>query len=598
MSDSYMKDRARLHLMHKFSWLTLCLLVAGTAALSAAWGEGHLPNVLALWWAEFAVWMGSPKLPAIMAGVRFESWMILSSIANEPNHPFWSVVASHSQQLLAWLVASPILSVTILFSFQSWKKSRRASPKEVLEGTRVVDKKVYLKHRRKLGDSQGLENKIPITIDGIAIPEDKLPLSFALYGSPGSGKTSAINAFLTPIRSRGERSLVADVGGEALSGWFKTGDLIFSPFDARGVKWTPFAELRETSDVDLLAAALVGGSEKGEDSTWSGYAQELLAAIILRLFELGRTTNQDLIQSALHATNDELKELLQGTQVAVWFEGQGDKGGPLNSARFVLSARSKTFKYLHAEDGLSDSFSITSWVENDRAGWLWMPFREDQTKAMRPFLQLAFDLSAARLLSRDTDLKRRIWFMADEFSSLGRVDNLLELAAKGRKKGACIVAGIQTVAQVSLNFGRDGRDILANCLQNWAIFRTSDASTAKYLAELSGDQWVRRGSESTTESANGKSTTESTKESSEKPLSLSDIKDQEARLGYLKLAGEKQIVRIQPPVVSPPGKAPAFVIDERWKLRHGSRQEHVAAPTSTEPLQSQPEPAIDLGGLD
>jgi len=149
MSDSYLKDRARFHTIHRWAWLTLALAIAGTAALNFAWGDSHLGNVLGLWWAQFISWAGAPGLNAKIGETVAPAGLILASLAADSSHPFWVKVLSHGRQLAAILVAAPVLSATILAAFGAWKKRDEDEDVKIKRGAEILDAKALIKKINK-----------------------------------------------------------------------------------------------------------------------------------------------------------------------------------------------------------------------------------------------------------------------------------------------------------------------------------------------------------------------------------------------------------------------------------------------------------------
>lgn len=149
MSDSYLKDRARLHTIHRWAWLSLALAAAGVTALNFAWGDGHLANVLGLWWAEFLSWAGAPGIKTRIGEMVAPAGLILASLAADSTHPFWATVITHSRQLAGVLVAAPVLSAAILAGFKAWKKREDDGDVKIKRGAEILDAKALIKQINK-----------------------------------------------------------------------------------------------------------------------------------------------------------------------------------------------------------------------------------------------------------------------------------------------------------------------------------------------------------------------------------------------------------------------------------------------------------------
>lgn len=492
-------------------------------------------------------------------------------------------------------------------------------------------------------------------VGGIPIPIKNEPLGLAVIGSPGSGKTQVINGNLSIIRARGERAIIADAGGEAMSGWGKASDLILNPFDERTVNISPLAEMTGPWDADLIARAIIPDGE-GADKQWNEFGQRLLSAVLRRFWELSlpesefrkklwsgikrlesdienlrqekagvtteskaekleaaiqnlliniegrkkiakknRPTNGDLLHYLTVAPIWQLEVLVEGLPAATLFDESIRK--MLGSIRGIIGTNLQPFDYLDRNAGV-DGFSLKKWVNNDESqDWLWLPYREDMAAAMRPLLRYVTEITSTALLARETDLKRRFWFVADEFHSLGRCDQLIQLVTKGRKKGASLIAGFQAVAQLEELYGKTGRDILKNCLQNWIALRVADAATAKWLEAESGNQVIQRTEHSTTTNNQGSSESETKRRSKEEVIIYSQFQTLKDLTGFLKLAGPWPIALVQIQIAKPRGSVSSFRLKNFTSGTHANSSE-VPEQNANQTTQAQSEPAIDLGGLD
>lgn len=412
-----------------------------------------------------------------------------------------------------------------------------------------------------LGVWYGDTDDCRLTIGGIPVPEDVEPLGFVAIGSPGSGKSQMINKLLTQIRVRKESLLVADVGGEAMAGIFKEGDLILNPLDERSLTWSPFAEIAAGVPTYQLAAAIIPSYE-GKDKQWTDYAQNILTAILDYLLAKGLTENHHLTYFINAASEAELKSACEGTSAARLFE-QG-ASGMKGSAMGILATAARSLTALNPS-GDESGFSVKKWVESDPSGVaLWLPYREDQSQLLYPLICSWMSIATQTLLGLETKLDRRFWLVADEFSSLGKVNDIEKLLTKGRKKGVGCAFGIQTVAQIIKNYGQHGSQEILACLQNWVGFRSVDAQTAETLEKLAGKHQFEREEVSKSKkegflSAGDTSVTKATRHVTESLILASEFQNLQTRNGFLKLAGDYPITKIEVPIVELKPVIPAFV---------------------------------------
>lgn len=399
------------------------------------------------------------------------------------------------------------------------------------------------------------------------IPVDVENLSFAFFGSPGSGKSQSINRLILTIRHRGQCAIVADVGGEAMGQMAKAGDAVLNPLDARSVKWSPFAEMENKWDAETIAKSIIPDLE-GSAKEWSTYAQVLLGAVMQRLWETGKATNGNLLHYLVFAKPNEIEALIAGLPVQALF----DKGSAkmLSNVRSIVGSSVGPYAYLDPATG-PDGFSIRKFVQEKSsqadAPFLWIPYRDSQTAVLASMIASWMDIASQTLLDLETDRNRRFWFVADEFSSLGRINSIMQLLAKGRKKGVGAIFGIQTIAQIRQSYGREGAQVLMTCLQTWVAFRSRDPETQKYLSELAGDHKYTREETSVSERGgffdSDKSTTTAVRHVTEPRILASEFGRLATRHGFMSIPGPFDIEYVVAPIVALEQRAKNFVPVQR-----------------------------------
>ncbi len=391
-------------------------------------------------------------------------------------------------------------------------------------------------HRLKIGD--------------VPIPENLEPLHFLFAGSTGTGKSQALNGLLDIIRARGDRVIMCDSGGEAMARWWHTGDTILNPLDQRSVSWSPFSELQGPWDADRLSKSMIPDSE-GHDREWQLYSQSLLAAVMQRLSERGEATTERLLYFLTVAKADEISEVVSGLPAQTLLDTGAAK--MLSSVRGIIGSYLPSYRFLPSAAG-TDTWSIRQWVEGGR-GWLWLPYRDDQISSLRPLLAAWIGESVSSVLSLRPDPNRRLWLLLDELASLGRVQALDSALTKGRKFGLRCVAGLQSASQLRAAYGREGAQTLLSCLSSWLVLRSVDPETADYLSRGLGDAEVRRENVSRSEGRE----TRAEQRATTRVVMPSEIQNLPDRIGYLNLAGDYPIARVEIPIVERPEIVPPFV---------------------------------------
>ncbi len=392
----------------------------------------------------------------------------------------------------------------------------------------------------------------------VSIPHAIETQHVLLTGSTGTGKSLALQGLVDTLRARaGNRAVVVDPGGALLARYWRCGDTMLNPLDARSVAWSPLAEMRSAADSDRLSKSLLPDTDGQDAQQWQLYAQTLTAAVLQQLRECrGRSTNADLVRLLTVAKSDELEALVSGLPAQTLFDAGAAK--MLGSVRAIVGAYLAPYRFLPADAG-AEAWSLRRWVEQGR-GWLWMPVRADLASTLRPLVAAWIGELVSAVLALPADRERRLWLLLDELAALGRVQSLSEALTQGRKFGLCACAGLQTVAQLRAAYGLPGAQTLLSCFSSQLILRAADPETADWGSRLLGDQQLSRRVRSEGSGAGGSHSGESEQISIERVVLPSEIAGLADRRGFLKLAGDFPIVRVEIPI--PPARAevcPSFV---------------------------------------
>ena len=376
-----------------------------------------------------------------------------------------------------------------------------------------------------------------LTLGGLPLQKDLEPLHWLLAGTTGAGKTTAIEEMLAGITARGERAIVCDPQGSYLSRFGVEGDKLLNPFDGRSERWCLFNEIRRDFDAERLARSVVPDGH-GEAAAWNGYAQTLLAEIIRALLRSGEATTERLLFWATVALPDELRKLLAGTPAAGLFDSEASKA--LASTRYVLANHLAPQR--HMRDG---AFSLRTWLEDDQ-GSLYLTWRTDMQVALAPLLATWVDVIASAVLSLNPSSERRIWLVIDELAALGKLASLESALTMGRKNGLCVVAGLQSIAQLDRIYGRESAQVLRACFRNLLVLAISktDPDTAEAMSRALGEQEVRREEETRSHGSSGNSRSHSVRHATERVVMPAEISGLPNLIGFLALAGDSAIQRI------------------------------------------------------
>jgi type IV secretory pathway TraG/TraD family ATPase VirD4 len=326
---------------------------------------------------------------------------------------------------------------------------------------------------------------------GVTIEPREEARHFKLIGTTGTGKSTAIAALLAGALARGDRAVITDADG-GYAARFHTrgrGDVILNPFDARSVKWDPFAEVHAPWDVEQLASGLIPACEDTSGREWRGYARTFLTAVMRRLHEGGRGNSRELWRLLTMAGAAELRPLLAGTPAQPFLEPENAR--MFSSIRSVAGSAAAAFEYVQAQR--ARAFSVRSWVASG-SGVLFMPYSAAQIAALRSIIATWMRLAIFEALSQ-AEGDQHLWFIVDELDSLGAIDGLKDALARLRKFGGRCVLGFQSVAQVSSTYGAGEAQTLVENTGNTLILRCAGSEhggTSQFASRLIGEREVIR----------------------------------------------------------------------------------------------------------
>ncbi len=380
-------------------------------------------------------------------------------------------------------VALGLLLVVLLIALKRRPVSRDVHKR----GTRIVERS----HRRLASGRIGVSSDPSLTLAGVRIKPLDETKHFKLIGTTGTGKSTAIRELLRGALERGDRAVITDPDAGYLLSFHDRyrGDTVLSPFEKYGVKWDPFAEIRERYDVDQLAGGLIPLTEDSSGREWRGYARTFLTAVIRRCHERGPRDVAELWRLLAVAPSYELRPIVADTPAQPFLEP--DNARMFGSIRSVAASAAAALAYVKDQRALP--FSVRRWVESGQ-GVLFIPYKAAQIAALRSIIATWMKLAIVESMSRPEE-DQRLWFIVDELDALGAIDGLKDALARLRKFGGRCVLGFQSIAQVSSTYGSgEAQTLIENC-GNTLILRCSgseDGGTSHFASRLIGEREVIR----------------------------------------------------------------------------------------------------------
>ncbi|MBU2762836.1 type IV secretion system DNA-binding domain-containing protein [Acidithiobacillus caldus] len=415
------------------------------------------------------------------------------------------------------------------------------------------------------------DDRSPFQIGGVPVPASKLARNVLAVGSMGAGKSQAILHLMDTARDSGKKTVVYDFSGEFVERYFREGrDILLNPLDARCAPWSLFADIRRETDPAALAEFFVPdkGAKSNQDPIWDEAAKMLLEDVIRIVGRRTKRTMAELLR-VLAQPVDALIPLLAGMPSSASINDKNPKGS--QSVQFSLLGQPaiRFFKFFDREG----TFSIRDWVQHEDDSWLFIASRADQHATIKPFasawLQIA--MMAAMELRPTTEI--RMLLILDELASLKKMPALEPALTLGRKFGICTIAGIQNAAQLDELYGQDITKVLLANLQTKLVLRTEEESSAKRLAEILGKAELDEVQENINLGGEDEQHTSAlVRQKQERfvvlPTEIQILKDLE---GYLKIAGEFPVCKVQIPYRARPVIAPEFVEREGLQFVWGEQ---------------------------
>jgi type IV secretory pathway TraG/TraD family ATPase VirD4 len=390
-----------------------------------------------------------------------------------------------------------------------------------------------------------------LSLAGVPFAADEETRHFKLIGTTGSGKSTAIAALLRQALGRGDRALIADPDGGYRARFFdrRRGDAILNPFDPDSQRWDPFAEVRNSWDVEQLVSGLIPDSDDAAGREWRGYARTFLSAATRACCASGRRDPGELWRLLSVASSSELRVLVAGSAAQPFLEPENAR--MFGSLRSIAASAAAALEHLQAQR--VRTFSVREWVRSGH-GVLFMPYAAAQIPALRTAIAAWMRLAIVAAMER-TGQDQRLWFVIDELDALGQIDGLKDALARLRKFGGRCVLGFQSIAQVSSTYGGgEAQTIVENC-GNTLILRCSGSEhggTSQFASRLIGERELVRTCTSRTrdrESGLGvrgarRSTSVSVQHVTEPAVLPSELEQLPDLGGYLKTAASPLWLRV------------------------------------------------------
>lgn len=330
-----------------------------------------------------------------------------------------------------------------------------------------------------------------------------------------SGK--GVGLVIPTLLSWTDSAIIHDIKGEnwqLTSGWRATFShcLLFDPTNAASAKYNPLLEVRkgvnEVRDVQNVADILVDPEGMLERRNhWEKTAHSLLVGAILHILYAEREKTLARVASFLSDPNRTFEKTLRAMMKT---NHLGDRAGAkvhpvvAQAARELLNksenersgvlSTAMSFLGLYRDPTVAEVTSKCDWriadlMKADKPASLYLVIPPSDISRTKPLVRLILNQIGRRLteelvVSGESQPKRQLLLMLDEFPALGRLDffesSLAFMAGYGLR--AFLIS--QSLNQIEKAYGPNN-SILDNCHVRVA-FATNDERTAKRLSDAIG----------------------------------------------------------------------------------------------------------------
>ncbi len=101
------------------------------------------------------------------------------------------------------------------------------------------------------------------------------------------------------------------------------------------------------------------------------------------------------------------------------------------------------------------------------------------------------DTSINALMTLPPDSNRRLWFIMDELPALHKLPSLEMALAESRKYGGCIMAGFQSIPQLTTVYGTSTAQTLLDLFNTQIFFRNTDPNTTEWISKVLGEEEIQ-----------------------------------------------------------------------------------------------------------
>ncbi len=388
----------------------------------------------------------------------------------------------------------------IFISWSSFGRSVKADQK-IKGGEVLTAKEVYrkLKKIKKLGKFK---------VGEMPLVKDSETRHILVTGSTGSGKTNLLHTLLSQVEEHQHPAIVIDQTGEMISKYYNPdrGDIIFNPLDNRSKCWDFWSDCSNKEEQMRFSKILMGFNIKtsgsNADPFWVQSAEVIFNSCVEVLQKEGKYSFAELDKLLRCSDLKILQHRLAGTEAARYLQNDGKTTAM--SILSVLATNTRPMSYLTLNE-YAEKFSLKQYFRDMKQGsqaWLFLATKPSSRELTQPLIACLTELSLSMLVDAGINSRRRLWYVMDELSALGKLPALSYIMSEGRKYGACVLSALQSLNQLYSHYGQHEGSTIFGQFGTSFFFRNNEESAIRMISNLCGSKTLYKQQKNTSFGAN------------------------------------------------------------------------------------------------
>lgn len=354
------------------------------------------------------------------------------------------------------------------------------------------------------------------------ISREELKRNLLFLGSPGTGKTNAINNLLASIlqnKKENESLIIFDSKGDFYQSFYdenKNHILIGNDYE-NSYYWNIYKEIMDFDENCIcydpkreilareISKMLFDGKESENQPFFHNAAADIVSKVILHFLrqaslsqDTSKLNNYYLANFLQRTTYKDLLSILEDPANPDFLGARdyirGDDGQSQGVLSFIKEMASDllvgVFGGFRGKDYEKKQFSIRDMVKNGKSDLLFIEYDIAGAKALGGIYKLLIDLAIKFSLSGREEDRRKNYLILDELSLLPRLNYLDDALVFGRSMELKIIAGIQSVDLMVDKYGEARSNVILSNFMNIITFYLSDYKSRDFMKKYFGNNYV------------------------------------------------------------------------------------------------------------